>query len=188
MSTAYADSPGRPNFGGAPSCTRSARSVHLNGAIIACCRAVFPHKTWAALASLFGLSERGAKYKLAGDRAFTVDELAVLLRSEHGLQLLITVMGDANPAWWRRLQQQLAIADARQHERVARRRLREAIHAGESLAATIERAETALCIQDEEFGREQFSAYRTLARVPDRALAAPAQAVAAPKRLKSVRK
>lgn len=171
MTAACAAGAPSAKLGGARTCITSARSVYHASAIIQCLRAAFPVKTWGVVARLFGLSERGAKARLAGDRTFTAEELAILLRTEQGLTFLTALMEGATPQWWLRLQKQLAVADAKYHRRAAERRLQEAVY---ELEARIDRAETALCVQDEEFGRAQFAAVRASARLPDRSLAAPA--------------
>lgn len=143
-------------------------TTHLR--MIKVAKVISPVKTWTYLAELLCLKERAAKHRVAGTRELTVDELAVLLRSEHGLDFLVALMADAEPAWWRRAKAYFAAIDAQWLQRAARRRLREAIDADTELTAAIGRAD-ALLVQDEEFYREHADAVRAAARVSDRALA-----------------
>jgi hypothetical protein len=133
-------------------------------------RSLWPRKTAAELAELTGASLRTAERWLAGERALSTDALAALIRSEHGLDFLVALMADAEPAWWRRAKAYFAAIDAQRLQRAARRRLREAIHADTELTSAIGRAD-ALLVQDEDFYRPHADAVRAAARVPDRAMA-----------------
>jgi hypothetical protein len=159
---------GKANLVGAESCTKSPRSVEINLILGRTCRTVFGRKTWSYLTELFGVSERSAKSRLACEREFTADELAVLLRSENGLRFLVAVMGDAQPAWWKTFKGHIALLDARKLQRAAQRRLQEAIDAETDLSAAIARADL---LSDEEFHRPHGDALRSMARIPDRAVA-----------------
>lgn len=139
-------------------------------------RDLFPRKTWARVVELLHVSPRVAKHRLAGTREFTAGELAGLLRSEFGQRFLIAVMADAEPAWWRRLRSQLQITDARHYERLARRKIKEAVQHADDTVAALSRAETALCLQDEEFYGPQFSLVREVTGVQDSAMAPTAKA------------
>ena len=141
-----------------------------NGAIIATFRNLFPQHTRKTLARLLGISDGAAHKKLSGERAFSTAELAALIRSEHGLDFLVALMADAEPAWWRRVKAYFAAIDAQRLQRAARRRLREAIDADTELTAAIGRAD-ALLVHDEDFYRPHADAVRAAARVSDRALA-----------------
>lgn len=91
------------NLGGAKTrtiypetCTASA----LQSAITNLIKFQNPHKTWAFVASMFGLKERAAKHRLANNSSYTIEELQALFQSEHGLSYLQTMMDDAEPEWW----------------------------------------------------------------------------------------
>jgi len=92
---------------------------------------------------------------MAGTREFAVDELAALLRSEHGFQFLVDVMADAAPAWWRLCRPLMTAADAQRMQVAARRKIKQALEqvldADSKLTTTIERGQAALILQDEEF-------------------------------------
>lgn len=152
--------------GGTDSCT----GVHLNRALTACLRKLFPRKTWLHVIALTGISERSAKYRMSEERPFTGDEIARLLRSEHGLDVLAAIMGGARPMWFRRLLQQRAVSDARRFEQVARRRLQEALDADRDLTAAIARAD-ALLVCDADFHRPHADALGAMAGLPRRAMA-----------------
>ena len=68
-----------------------------NGAIIAAFKNLFPQHTRKTLADFLGLSDGAARKKLTGERALSVDELATLLRSEHGLDFLAAIMNESRP-------------------------------------------------------------------------------------------
>lgn len=72
-----------------------------------------PRKTWAFLCDLLGVTERVAKHRLAGSRAYTVEELQAMLQSEHGFEILQALMGDAQPKWWWWAQRVIATAERR---------------------------------------------------------------------------
>jgi len=157
---------------GAVSVTRNDQNGALQNAIALALREVFPRKTWLEVAEWFGLSERGAKHRLAGSREFTAEELALMLRSEHGLTFLSAIMMDAAPRWWVAIRQQVAMKDARRFEAAARRKLQEAIDAEADLSSAISHADALL---DQDFMRPHSDALRAMARFPDRPVAAPAR-------------
>ena len=157
--------------GGAGSCIRKHETCSIQAAIISHVKGLAETKVWSVVADILGLTDRAAKARLAGSRSFTADELAVLLRQERGQELLGAIMGEARPKWWVRFLQQSEIADARTETLRAKRRLQQVLDAVDDTTATIARAETALCVVDEEFHRPHVSALRATARVPDRAMA-----------------
>jgi hypothetical protein len=133
-------------------------------------RSLWPRKTAAELAGLTGASLRTAERWLAGERELSTGALAALIRSEHGLDFLVALMADAEPAWWCRAKAYFAAIDAQRMQRAARRRLKEAIDADTELTAAIGRAD-ALLVQDSEFFGPHVDAVRATARVRDRAVA-----------------
>lgn len=161
----------RANRGGDRTCTKNARLVPATIEIANVFRHLFERKAWAAVGELLGLQERSAKYRLAGEREFTVDELRTLLRSEVGIHFLARLMGEARPRWWQGFLANVAAGDARRAIRKHQRELQEAINAVESLDGTLARAEAALSVSDEDFMRPHVDALRTVARAPHRTLA-----------------
>lgn len=151
--------------GSAVCVTRNDQNGALQNAIALAFRDIFPRKTWLEIAEWFGLSERGAKHRLAGSRDFTAEEIAIMLRSEHGLTFLSAIMADATPRWWVAFKQQVAIKDARRLETAARRKLQEAIDAEADLSATIAHTEA---LSDQDFTRAHTDALRSFSRLPHR--------------------
>lgn len=170
MTTGCTTARATANSVGDGACTASCTDVHLHGALIECARRIFPRKTWAFIADVTGLSERSAKYRMAGERTFTAEELGALLHSEHGLEFLAAMMAGSRAAWWRRFGQQMAISDARRMERAARRKLQEALDADRDVAAAIERAD-AFLVRDAHDDRPVAAAMWPVSGVPRRALA-----------------
>jgi hypothetical protein len=159
------------NRGGAASCIEKHEVCSIQETLISHVKGLAETKVWGVVADILGLTDRAAKARLSGDRAFTADELAHLLRQEQGRGLLVALMGDARPRWWVRFLDQTEIIDARAETVRAKRKLERVLHAVDENIALIERAETALCVQDEDFGRAQFAGHREMARVPNRAMA-----------------
>ena len=141
-----------------------------SGAIIAAFKNLFPQHTRKTLADFLGLSDGAARKKLTGERALSVDELATLLRSEHGLDFLAAIMTGAEPMWWHRAKAYFAAIDAQRLQRATRRKLREVIDADTAISADIERAD-ALLVQDEDFYGRHVDALRAASRAPHRPLA-----------------
>jgi hypothetical protein len=75
-----------------------------------------PRKTWGFLCDLLGVGERVAKHRVANTRAYTIEELQLMLQSEDGLSILETLMADAEPAWWQWLRKTMKLADARRKQ------------------------------------------------------------------------
>jgi hypothetical protein len=159
------------NSVGAVSGIENAETGSVSFALAEMARGISPRKTWGYLVSLIRVNERVAKHRLAGTRRFTDEDIALLLRSERGIDYLVAIMGDAEPDWWRRFKAHVAVTNAARVQRAARRQLEEAVDAGAELAATIARAEAALSFQDEDFRRPHVDAQRSVARTQNRAVA-----------------
>jgi hypothetical protein len=146
--------------------------------IAECLKNIFHEKTWASVEKLLWPGqerERLAKHRLAATRDFTVDELATLLRSEHGFTILSAIMTDARPGWWRLCMPLMQAADARKLQRQAQakiaRALKGALDADDDLSASIARAEAAFSVQDEEFMRPHLDGLRAQSGALHRAMA-----------------
>lgn len=165
-------------------CTDNAVSCTISNLI----RDKFPVKTWSFIAETFGLQERTAKHRLAGTRVYTVGELQTLLRSEDGLDFLVAVMGEAQPAWWRWINKVMTLAAVRRRQAEdaqeilkletspdtdvgARRRIKGALDADRRISAAIVRAETAVGISRPNVDRVGAAADSRSARLPHRAMA-----------------
>lgn len=172
------------NSGGAETCTDNAVSCTISDLI----RQKFPVKTWSFIAQTFGLQERTAKHRLAGSRVYTVSELQILLQSEEGLDFLVAVMGDAQPAWWRWINRVMTLAAVRRRQAEdaqeilkletspdtdvgARRRVKGALDADRRLSSAIARAETTLGFSRPNVDRMGAADDGRGARIPHRALA-----------------
>lgn len=124
-----------------------------------------PRKPWAYLVDILGIKQRAAKHRMAGTRKFSAHDLALLLRTEQGLDVLSAVMAGATPRWWRECVQQQTVAQARKGLRQA---VKAALDADQSLSDAIA---TADAFSDADFHRPHLDALRAIGRVPDRALA-----------------
>lgn len=133
-------------------------------------------KPSAVLADWLGIGMRTAERKLGGSRPYSAEEIAHLLRSERGFEILTAVMADAKPAWWCICTPLMEIAEIRKMQKAAQRRVSKALEgaldADRDLTAAIARAD-ALAVYDEDHMRPHLDALRSMARVPDRSVAPP---------------
>lgn len=132
-------------------------------------RRVKPH---TLLTELIGLSDDTAQNRMKGSRKFDVDELADLIRSEHGFDVLMAVMAGHQPKWWRICSPLMEVAEVQRIQAMARKRLRKAVQgaldADRDLAATIAAADV---LSDQEFVRPHVDALRTTGGVGNRTVA-----------------
>lgn len=149
----------------------SPRNGDANSAVLSVLRALLGPKPWTALADWFGLSNGAARKKMYGERALSADEIAALLRSEHGRDVLAALMGDAQPKWWRAVKSQTLVIESKQASYRAKRMLREAIDVVDETEHAIDRVETALALSHETRDRRGVAARQPLARVPHRTVA-----------------
>lgn len=83
---------------------RVSGTMNPPGAAIArLCRQLWPAKTDAELALRAGISDRAARKILSGAAAPGFSTLVLLLQSEEGDLFLEALLGDATPAWRRRI-------------------------------------------------------------------------------------
>lgn len=145
-----------------------------SGTIMAVFEKIFPQGGRKTLARLLGLSTDGAKKKLEGQRALSLDEFVILLRTPAGFKYLSAVMSDSTMQWWRICAPLMEIADVQAMQIRARRKfsnaVKGALDADADLSAAIARADV-LLVQDEDFHRPHVDAVRAMARVPHRAVA-----------------
>lgn len=153
MSSIVATAGKRANAESAEGYTGNTQSGYLNDALAQVFRKLAPVKTWAALASVLGLTERAAKHRLAGTRDFTADELARLLRTEDGLAFLSAIMAGAEPKWWLIVRGQLRVSSFRQRQARVRQELQEALD-------EVNRNEAALLLSDADFHGPHVAAVR----------------------------
>lgn len=160
------------NYRAAP----SGPSRPQGGTAVSAIRAAFPEHARKLIASIFGASDGAVKKKLEGDRPFSADELAALLRTERGFDLLTAIMADAQPKWWVLCSAFMEVREAHRLQAKARVRIRRAIRsaldADTYLTAAISRAEA---FQDQDFHSPHADALRAMGGVPHSAVAAPAK-------------
>jgi uncharacterized protein with PIN domain len=68
---------------------------------------------------------RQAGRMISGEQGVGASALVHLLRSEHGGEVLETLMDGANPVWWRATFKERQIAAARRRRKEAERELRQ---------------------------------------------------------------
>jgi hypothetical protein len=170
VNTSLAIGAGKAKTGAAAICGEYRRNLRTNVQIADTARKVFPIKTALHLSEITEYPLRTVESWLTAEVKIPSDALAMLLRSEYGAQFLSAVMVDAVPQWWRKTLSYFAALDAMSMQRKARRKLREAIDADVATTTAIARAD-ALLLQDENFYGAHADALRSVARVPDRALA-----------------
>lgn len=151
---------------------KSRSKIRISGPIIARAREFWSVKTAAHLAEITGFSQRACEAWLDGSAKIPSDALAALIRSEHGLQFVVAIMGDWRPAWWAWFLRLGVVGGAMRRRAADRRLIEKAMEADDGLAATMARATDALCVQDENFGRVFADGFGAMARAPDRAMAA----------------
>lgn len=80
---------------------KSRSELRLIEAVMRVAQSKWPNKTAANLSSTAKVSTRAAEFWLQGKYDLSADALAELLRSEHGLDFLEAILGNARPVWWR---------------------------------------------------------------------------------------
>lgn len=115
MPRAYAAKTSQPNSGAERSFRSRGKKFPLNTAIGAVLQAIWPLKRDMRLAAITGATDKTARNWLASQprAAISGDAIAKLLRTEDGLQVLEAIMGDARPAWWRKVQRASRLANLR---------------------------------------------------------------------------
>lgn len=183
MQKAYASAANCANSRGAKTGLNRSVSGSVSQNIAERLKAIYPDKTWSFVWKLLWPTardkERAAKHRVAATRDFTVDELATLLRSEHGFHFLADMMGDARPQWWALCAPLMQAAEARRLQHAAQKKiqraLRGALDADTDLSATIHRAEAAMAFQDEDFMRPHLDGLHAQRGLLDRPVASPAK-------------
>lgn len=106
----------KANSGTARPCSGSEAPRQTNSIVMRVARSLWPTKTALELARHTEASERLCRYWLANRYSLSADDLAALLRTDHGLSVLEAVMGDARPKWWRRFKRASSLAALRQEQ------------------------------------------------------------------------
>lgn len=160
------------NYRAAP----SGPSRSQGGAIVDAVHAAFPEHARKLISTLTGLSAGATKKKLEGDRPFHAEELAAMLRTDRGFELLTAIMADAKPRWWVLCSAFMQVREAQRLQAKARAKIRNAVRsaldADADLTAAITRAEA---FSDPDFMRPHADALRTTAGIFDRTVASTAK-------------
>lgn len=170
MGASSAITVGLAKIGTAKTCGETRNKLRMNLEIATTARRLFPIKTALQLVEITGYPQRTVEYWLTGNAKIPSDALAMLLRSEWGVDFLGAVMGEAKPGWWKTTLAYFASLDAMARTRKANRAIREAINANSELNASIARA-SALRVQDEDFYSNYADAFVAVARPSHRPVA-----------------
>lgn len=154
----------------------------INDAIILKIKEIYSTDTIKTLATWLRLTVKTAKNRLTGEREFTLDEVGQLLGSEHGFQVLSTIMATAAlrpgyrvPDWWAVCEPLMDLADAERLCEAVRRRTNKAIRKREDVVDALEteiRRTQTLAIHGEGPPREHLRALQSYAGA-DRRVVAP---------------
>ncbi|MBX9883848.1 MAG: hypothetical protein K2X68_02630 [Novosphingobium sp.] len=170
MPKAYSTVAEKPKTRTERNCGENRTGVRWNIEVMRVARTVWPVKTAWNLHNLTGYGLRSCEYWLEGRSAIPSDALVALIRSHWGREFLAGLMVQAQPRWWVKVCSYFSALDAMAMQRIARRRLKEAVDADSELSASIARAD-ALLVHDEDFYRPHLDGVRAMGGVPDRALA-----------------
>jgi hypothetical protein len=153
----------------------------INAAIIKKIKDIYSSDTVKSLATWLHLSLKTAKNRLDGAREFSLDEVGVLLSSDHGFKVLSAIMeaaaqrpGYRAPWWWEVCEPLMDLADAELLCEAVRRRTDKVIRKREDVAdaleAEIRRAQT-LAIHGPGPARAHADALQSISRNQGRVLA-----------------
>lgn len=156
----------KANLDTAKPCGRSRNHLRSNYAVMQRARSLFSSKTAWRLSEITGAPVRTVEYWLQKDRLPT-EAVAMLLRSQFGMEFLAVLMADARPKWWISVQKAFRLGEMRRQKQ----QLDEAIREAEQFEATLTQSEAALRVLDEDFVSPHLNALRTMARVPNSAMA-----------------
>lgn len=112
------------NSGGAVSGIENAETGNIHQLTTEFLTQIFPRKTWSALCDLLGITERVAKHRLAGTRAYSLEDMQRILRSRYGGSYLRTLMRGSREEWWGALSEQHEIALLRAQQSDSEKKLR----------------------------------------------------------------
>lgn len=144
--------------------------LRLDTAAIVTARRVFPVKTAYWLSEITGYPERTCDYWLQTGR-LPADALCALIRSAHGFQFIVAIMGKERPTWFTSLLRHLRVVIASRLQALTQRMLKDAIDADRDIAEEIARAEAILADSGAHLDRSDFASLVPLLGAPDRALA-----------------
>lgn len=113
MRKAYARPTAQPTSAPEPSFRKSGRMVPLNALITRVLQGLWQSKRDMRLAAITGRTDRFARECLALRSKYSAEDVFALLRTEDGYHILEAGMGDARPAWWRKVQRASKLAALR---------------------------------------------------------------------------
>lgn len=96
-----------------------------NSVVMRVARSLWPTKTDIALMQRTGASDRMCRYFLANKYNLSADNLADLLRSDEGFQILEAIIGEAKPVWWRAFKKSVRRAELRRQQKAILKELDE---------------------------------------------------------------
>lgn len=146
----------------------------INAAVIKKIKEIYFYDTVKMLADWLDLTIKTAKNRIQGARDFSLDEVGVLLSSDHGFKVLTAIMRAAEqrpgyraPAWWEVCEPLMDLADAELLCEAVRRRTNQVIRKREDVAdaleAEIRRAQT-LAIHGSGPARAHADALQSISR------------------------
>lgn len=86
-------------------------------------RTIWPEDRAKNYMRLTGAKSTTAKHRVSGKRDPDYPEIAFILRSDHGFDLLEHIMGEANPKWWRGVRKARGLGDMRRQLLEQQRRI-----------------------------------------------------------------
>ncbi len=154
----------------------------IHGALTDFFIALKPQKTWSLIADVLCLKEHAAKHRAANHRDYSIEELMVLLHSEHGDEILETLMADAEPAWWRALkvnlnlskalaaqaqwQQTVMSLDAAPLDQSSRKKIKRVMNADRAFSRARDEKTTAVGVLHQDRDRAMAGAMAAKAKIP----------------------
>jgi hypothetical protein len=106
----------------------------FNEAVRTLCRAVWPGRTSSPqLAIAADITTRQAERIMGREQGFSLQVYRKLIQCEQGDKFLALLIGDANPTWWRELNDGRNIVIAKKEKKLADRRFQEALERGVEL-------------------------------------------------------
>jgi hypothetical protein len=114
-----------PSGGTARSFRNQEGPLPTNSIVMRVAQRLWPTKTDQALAHKTGTSDRMCRYWLANKYKLSADDLAALLRSDEGFQILEAIIGEARPVWWRSFKRSVRRAELRRQQAAIQKALDE---------------------------------------------------------------
>lgn len=100
MSTLNTTAGRNAKSGGEAAYAKTKRASDFCGQIVEIIKRAWPRKTAAHVAYVTCVSERSVQFWLAGETRMSLENVAALLKTDAGYDILSAIMGDAKPSWW----------------------------------------------------------------------------------------